>query len=113
MYLKLPRRVPWCGMKTSAYQPSPMSWTTSAFVALLRRGPIMLDMLWRANEYAQGSGSPGHMVVAAGVAAVSGGDAWVKVLDPLPLNRGKVSWERYDRWMQEVPTRTYRVFERM
>ncbi|GGE37371.1 hypothetical protein GCM10011360_26460 [Primorskyibacter flagellatus] len=95
---------------------APMSWGTPAFVALIRRGPIMLDMLWKADEYAAGSASPGHMVVVAGVRSdgnPTGSGTFVKVLDPWAPNIGKISWERYDTWMQEVPTRTYRVFERL
>lgn len=94
---------------------APMSWSTPAFVTLITRSPLMLDMLWRTAEYAAGNGSPGHMVVIAGVRSdnnPSGATTYVKVLDPWPPNKGKISWERYDTWMREVPTRTYRVFDR-
>jgi hypothetical protein len=94
---------------------APMSWPTSAFVALIQWGPIMLDMLWSPQNYAAGSGSPGHMVVVGGVRSdgnPSGATTFVKVLDPWRPNIGKITWERYDVWMREVPTRTYRVFER-
>jgi hypothetical protein len=93
----------------------PMSWSTAAFVALVARGPIMLDMLWRADEYVKGNGSPGHMIVVAGTitdALGTGSTTYVKVLDPWRPNVGKVSWEPYEDWMAEVPTRTYRVFQR-
>ncbi|MGI3170248.1 peptidoglycan-binding protein [Pseudooceanicola sp. C21-150M6] len=94
---------------------APMSWATGAFVGLIQRGPIMLDMLWRAADYTAGNGSPGHMVVIGGVISdggPSGATTWVKLLDPWPPGRGRISWHQYDVWMREVPTRTYRVFER-
>lgn len=94
---------------------APMSWSVPAFVSLIQRSPLMLDMLWRSDQYAGGAGSPGHMVVVSAV--VSDGDASGKgthllVLDPWPPNRGEVSWVEHQAWMREVPTRTYRLFQR-
>lgn len=94
---------------------APMSWSTPAFVALLRRSPLMLDMLWRSWEYAAGNGSPGHMVVISAVRSdgnPSGVGTYLRVLDPWPPGRGRISWVQYNGWMREVPTRTYRVFDR-
>ena len=93
---------------------APMSWSEAGLLQTLRRSPVMLDMLWNSADYAQGKGSPGHMVVVS--AAVSGAAAgqgtFLLVLDPWPPHRGKISWVEYGGWMREVPTRTYRVFER-
>jgi len=94
---------------------APMSWSVSALVSALRRSPLMFDMLWNSSEYAQGSGSPGHIIVVSAVVSDNspvGNGTHLMVLDPWPPHRGKVSWVTYQRWMQEVPTRTYRVFER-
>jgi hypothetical protein len=93
----------------------PMSWSTSAFVTALTRSPLMFDTLWKSTEYAQGAGSPGHMTVASAVVSAgspSGADTYLLVLDPWAPNVGKISWVDYQSWVQEVPTRTYRVFER-
>lgn len=94
---------------------APMSWSVSAFVGILRQSPVMLDMLWKSSEYAQGSGSPGHMVVISAVVSdnnPSGDGTHLLVLDPWPPNTGKLSWVVYRTWINEVPTRTYRVFNR-
>jgi hypothetical protein len=94
---------------------APMSWTVTALVDALRRSPLMFDMLWNSAEYAKGSGSPGHMIVVSAVVSdnnSSGNGTHLLVLDPLPPNVGKISWVEYRAWMNEVPTRTYRVFER-
>jgi len=94
---------------------APMSWSVSALVTALRRSPLMFDMLWRASEYAQGNGSPGHMIVVSAVVSDNspvGNGTYLLVLDPWPPHAGKISWVEYQRWMSEVPTRTYRVFER-
>jgi Putative peptidoglycan binding domain/Papain-like cysteine protease AvrRpt2 len=95
---------------------APMSWSVVGLLSTLRRSPLMLDMLWSASDYTRGNGSPGHMVVVSG--AVSDNDPMGKrthllVLDPWPPNRGKVEWVDYQRWVYEVPTRTYRIFEQL
>ena len=94
---------------------APMSWSVPALVTALRRGPLMFDMLWNTYEYAKGSGSPGHMIVVSAVVSdnnPAGSGTHLLVLDPWPPNVGKLSWVEHRRWMNEVPTRTYRVFER-
>lgn len=94
---------------------APMSWTVAALVNTLRRGPAMFDMLWKSSEYAQGHGSPGHMIVISAVVSdnnPSGNGTHLLVLDPWPPNVGKISWVDYYTWINEVPTRTYRVFTR-
>ncbi len=94
---------------------APMSWSVAALVSALSRSPLMFDMLWRSDQYAQGSGSPGHMIVVSAVVSdndPSGFTTYLLVLDPWPPNVGKISWVEYRAWINEVPTRTYRVFER-
>jgi hypothetical protein len=93
---------------------APMSWSVGGLVNLLRQGPLMLDMLWNTSNYARGNGSPGHMVVVSAVVSDNnpqGDRTHLLVLDPWPPNKGKLDWVEYGRWMQEVPTRTYRIFE--
>jgi len=73
-------------------------------------------MLWNASDYTQGNGSPGHMVVVSGVVSDNnplGNRTHLLMLDPWLPNRGKIRWVKYRRWMYEVPTRTYRVLERL
>jgi hypothetical protein len=94
---------------------APMSWSVAALIGALRRSPLMFDMLWNSSEYAQGSGSPGHMVVVSALVSDNnpvGNGTHLLVLDPWRPNVGKISWVEYQQWMNEVPTRTYRVFER-
>ena len=95
---------------------APMSWSVKGLLDALQRSPLMLDMLWNTSDYTQGKGSPGHMVIVSAV--VSGDSAMgnrthLLVLDPWPERRGRMRWVEYQRWMLEVPTRSYRVFERM
>lgn len=73
-------------------------------------------MLWNATDYTAGKGSPGHMVVVSAVVSDNNPDGartYLLVLDPWPPQQGKVGWVEYQQWMWEVPTRTYRVFERL
>lgn len=93
----------------------PMSWSVGALVGAIQRGPLMFDMLWNANEYTKGKGSSGHMIVVAGVVSdnhPAGKGTHLLVLDPWKPHVGKLSWEEYQAWMNDVPTRTYRIFER-
>lgn len=94
---------------------APMSWSVGALVSTLMRSPLMFDMLWNSSEYVQGHGSPGHMIVVSAVVSdnnPTGNGTYLLVLDPWPPNLGKISWVEYQHWMRDVPTRTYRVYER-
>lgn len=94
---------------------APMCWSVAALVDALRRSPLMFDMLWSSTEYTAGRGSPGHMIVVSAVVSdnnPSGSGTHLLVLDPWPPNVGKTSWVEYRAWINEVPTRTYRVFQR-
>lgn len=92
---------------------APMSYPASSLREMLRRGPLMFDMLWNAQTYLAGAGSPGHMVVIAGIrTGQQVNDATLLVFDPWPPHLGRVSTVDYTTWIREVPTRTYRVFEK-
>lgn len=93
----------------------PTSWPPSALAAMLASGPLMFDMLWRSTEYARGNGSPGHMIVVVGIRGdgdPTGKGTTLRLHDPWPPNRGARTSVNFFRWMQEVPTRTYRIFRR-
>jgi len=93
----------------------PMSWSVGLLRDALRAGPLMFDMLWRSNEYAAGTGSPGHMIAVVGIRGdndPSGRGTTLRILDPWPPNVGARYSVGYFKWIQEVPTRTYRVFQR-
>jgi hypothetical protein len=93
----------------------PMSWSLEMMTDVLRRSPLMFDMLWNASDYVAGKGSPGHMIVVCGMRGDGdpvGLGTELYVQDPWPPNVGKKSWVNFNKWLNEVPTRTYRVFER-
>jgi len=94
---------------------APRSWMLSALRTALQRGPLMFDMLWQSNDYAQGAGSPGHMIVVAGIRGDNDGSGigtTLRLHDPWPPGRGNRHSVGYQRWMRAVTTRTYRVFEK-
>jgi len=102
---------------------APQSYALATLRAMLQRGPLMFDMLWDTVAYltphtaAPGRwlGSPGHMVCVIGMRGdgdPSGKGTTLRINDPWPPNRGKACSVGYAKWMREVPTRTYRVFER-
>jgi peptidoglycan hydrolase-like protein with peptidoglycan-binding domain len=93
----------------------PMSWPVNALRDALRGGVLMFDMLWQSSEYAAGTASPGHMIVIAGIRGdndPSGRGTTLRIFDPWPPNVGARYSVGYFKWIQEVPTRTYRVFQR-
>lgn len=93
----------------------PRSWMLSALRSALQRGPLMFDMLWQADQYIQGNGSPGHMIVVVGIRGdgdQTGAGTTLRIHDPWPPGHGKKHSVGYKRWMNQVTTRTYRVFEK-
>jgi hypothetical protein len=91
----------------------PQSYMVSALRAKIQTSPMMWDMLWNTYDYAAGLGSPGHMIVVIGMRGdnePNGKGTTLRIHDPWPPNRGKIYSVGYFKWMQEVPTRTYRVF---
>ncbi len=102
---------------------APQSYMISALRAKLQRGPLMFDMLWDTVAYLTPNtavpgtflGSPGHMVLVIGIRGdgnQNGLGTTLRVNDPWPPNRGATYSVGYAKWMREVPTRTYRIFER-
>lgn len=92
---------------------APMSWLPSGLGGLLIPGPMMFDMLWNADEFAQGAGSPGHMVAVIGMRgdnAPSGRGTTLRIHDPWPPNEGRRYSKNYYDWVQELATITYRIF---
>lgn len=97
----------------------PASWTPQAFAAMVRQGPVMVDTLWNAGGYLKRipsgyQGSPGHMTLVVGVRGdndPSGRGTTLMVYDPWEPNVGRRWRVSYYRWMSEVSTRTYRLFQ--
>lgn len=93
----------------------PMSWMLSRLRAALQRGPLMFDMLWRTDDYLAGLGSSGHMLCVVGIRGdddPSGRATTLRLHDPWPPNVGRRQSVNALKWLNEVPTRTYRVFEK-
>jgi peptidoglycan hydrolase-like protein with peptidoglycan-binding domain len=93
----------------------PTSWPPSALVRMLSRGALIFDMLWDASNYAQGAGSPGHMIAVVGIRGdndQSGRGTTLRIYDPWAPNVGKRYSVGYFKWINEVPTRTYHIFHK-
>jgi hypothetical protein len=98
----------------------PMSWSLGLLQQRLTAGPLMFDMLWDAAGYTTRTGVPGewvgssgHMIVVVGMRGdndPSGKGTTLRIHDPWPPNAGARYSVGMMKWMQEVPTRTYRVF---
>ncbi len=93
----------------------PMSWSLGKLRSSLQRGPLMFDMLWDVNGYLAGVGSSGHMICVVGIRGdddPSGKGTTLRLHDPWAPNIGKRMSVNAMKWLNEVPTRTYRVFEK-
>ncbi|MCZ2155479.1 MAG: peptidoglycan-binding protein [Bryobacterales bacterium] len=89
------------------------TWTPEGLAGLLRLRPLMINTLWRADEYVAGHGSSGHMRVVAGIRGDGTGDGTtLRIYDPWPPNRGAVYSEIYGPFIRNVPTATYQIFHR-
>lgn len=93
---------------------APMSYSVGALTSMLRRGPVMFDMLWSVADYTSGAGSAGHMIVVVGLRGDgdgAGAGTTLRIQDPWAPNKGKIYSKGYAKWSRELPTMTYRVFE--
>lgn len=98
---------------------APQSWMPQAFAGLLQFGPVMVDTLWNVGGYLTRvpsgyQGSPGHMTLVVGVRGdndPTGKGTTLMVYDPWEPNTGKKWRVSYYRWVTEVSTRTYRLFQ--
>ena len=97
----------------------PSSWMPQAFAGLVRNGPVMVDTLWNTAGYLNRipsgyQGSPGHMTLVVGARGdndPTGRGTTLMVYDPWEPNVGKRWRVSYHRWVTEVSTRTYRLFQ--
>jgi hypothetical protein len=89
----------------------PMSWGMDKLKTTLSRGPIAFDMLWNTGEYLANLGSSGHFIVVVGMRGDdTGPGTTLRIHDPWPPSTGKVYSVGLSKWLQTVPTRTYRSF---
>lgn len=97
----------------------PASWTPQAFAGMVRQGPVMVDTLWNTGGYLRRipggyQGSPGHMTLVVGIRGdndPTGRGTTLMVYDPWEPNTGRQWRVSYLRWVSEVSTRTYRLFQ--
>lgn len=97
----------------------PSSWTPQGFAGLVRAGPVMVDTLWNVTSYLTRvpggyQGSPGHMTLVVGCRGdndPTGRGTTLLVYDPWEPNVGRKWRVSYHRWVSEVSTRTYRLFQ--
>lgn len=91
---------------------APQSWSVSGLIALLSRGPLMMEMLHDPRSYRRGRGSGGHYYVIVGARGSHGADGrstTLRIYDPSPPNQGDIfSWS-YSTLLREVPLGTYGI----
>lgn len=94
---------------------APQSWSVQGFVALIRSGPAMLDILWNIAGYTGGQGSSGHMVVVFGIDSdneATGAGTLLHIRDPWRPRVGATVRRSYLDLITAVPGLTYGIFQR-
>jgi hypothetical protein len=91
---------------------APQSWSVSGLLALLGRGPLMMEMLHNPRSWRRGQGSGGHYYVIVGARGSHGSDGrttTLRIYDPYPANQGDIfSWS-YSTLLREMPLGTYGI----
>ncbi len=91
---------------------APQSYTTDGLYDLIKRKPIMVNRLWNSSDYVSGAGSSGHMIIIAGMRGNGDADGTtLRIYDPWPPTRGKVSSEIYSQLIKDTPTLTYNIYQ--
>lgn len=91
---------------------APQSWPVQGLIALLGRGPLMVEMLHDPRLARRGRGSGGHYYVIVGARGSHGSDGrttTLRIYDPAPVNQGDVfSWS-YSTLLREMPMGTFGI----
>ena len=90
------------------------SWMPDGLANMLRtHGPLMMNLLWNAPKYMAGKGSPGHMLIIAGIRGDGSPEGTtLRIQDPLPMNRGSKYSLTYGPFMRKMPVSTYQLFHK-
>ena len=91
---------------------APQSWSVSGLIALLTRGPLMMEMLHDPRSWRRGRGSGGHYYVIVGARGSHGGDGrstTLRIYDPAPANQGDIFSWNYSTLLREMPLGTYGI----
>jgi hypothetical protein len=92
-----------------ALQPA-APWTVGAMRAALQHGLLMFDLRWGAKGCAERVGSPGHLVVVAGIRGNGDAGTTLRILDPWPPNKGARCSVNHAMWRQKMAAGICRVF---
>jgi hypothetical protein len=89
----------------------PRCWTAAGLVAIITRGPVMMEALWDPVSYRAGSGSSGHYVVIVGARGThtDGRSTTLRIYDPLP--DGGIYSATYSAMLRRVPLATYGLYQ--
>jgi hypothetical protein len=89
------------------------SWTPDGLAGVLRRGPVMCNVLWDVRGYVSGAGSNSHWVVFAGMRGDgTANGTTLRIYDPLPVGSGSIYSVNYGDLMRRLPAATYQLFQR-
>ena len=85
-------------------------WTVGAMRAALQHGLLMFDLRWGTKACAERVGSPGHMVVVAGIRGDGDAGTTLRIFDPWPPNKGARCSVNHAKWRRQADGAICRVF---
>lgn len=89
------------------------SWTAPGLANIIRRNPVMCNVLFNVQGFSSGAGSDSHWVVIAGIRGDAvAANTTLRIYDPLPQGRGAVYSVNYATLMRNLPAATYQLFQR-
>ena len=94
------------------YHP-PQSWPVATLISLLRRGPIMLELLHNPGSFQRGTGSSGHYVVIVGARGshdADGTTTTLRIYDPDDSDAEGIYSVIYSSMLRRVPLATFGMF---
>jgi len=89
-----------------------MSWQAPALANMIGSyGPLMVDLLWNADQFVKGKGSSGHMIIIAGIRG-DGTDegTTIRIYDPWPVGKGSKYSLTYGPFLRKMPTGIYQIY---
>src|SRR5262249_35413685 len=94
---------------------APQSWSVAGLKGLVARSPVMISLLWNAQDYNARRGSSGHRMVIYGIDSdddPAGQGTLLHIHDPWAPRRGRTFQQSYYSLVNETPCFTYGVFTR-
>lgn len=90
----------------------PQSWPVSTLIGMLRRGPLVMEMVRNPADFQAGKAVPGHYFVVVGARGShlpDGTATTLRFYDPYPPGRGEILSMAYASLLRHVPLASFGI----